>query len=157
MSASGRTERSSDPIGAPIADLVRNSSWNRCGGTSAVVCDKGVVGGYDRGVVVGKSVEVVELDDKGATRESHERMLATSQATGRKGMCLAAQTAVLSPLERLSEQCVQKWWVTALSLLDRARRYRPLNLLTHLREAPRGYGACPEETRPQCLISSATR
>ena len=41
-----------------------------------------------------------------------------------------------------------------LSLLDRARRYRPLNLLTRLREAPRGYGACPQETRS--LISSST-
>ena len=32
--------------------------------------DKGVVGGYGRGVVVGKSVELVELDDKGAKGES---------------------------------------------------------------------------------------
>ena len=31
-----------------------------------------VIGRYDRGVVVGKSVELVELDDKGATRESLE-------------------------------------------------------------------------------------
>jgi len=32
----------------------------------AVLCDKGVVGGYGRGVVVGKSLELVELDDEGA-------------------------------------------------------------------------------------------
>ncbi len=29
--------------------------------TSAILCDKGVVGGYRRGVVVGKSLELVEL------------------------------------------------------------------------------------------------
>ena len=34
--------------------------------TSAVLCDKGGVGGYRRGVVVGKSLELVELDDEGA-------------------------------------------------------------------------------------------
>jgi len=37
--------------------------------TSAVLCDKGVVGGHGREVVVGKSLA---LDDKGAARVSLE-------------------------------------------------------------------------------------
>lgn len=59
-------------------------------------------------------------------------MLATSQTTGRKGggssleLRLMAHTAGLSPLERLIE---------------------PLNLLTRLLEAPRGYGE-PREGVP---------
>ena len=46
--------------------------------TSAVLCDKGVVGVYGKGVVGGKGLE---LDDKGAARESLEDRGRTAKHT----------------------------------------------------------------------------
>ena len=54
---------------------------------------------------------------------------------------LAAQAAVLRPLERLSEA----WQTLLVELLSGADEDKPLNLLTNLREVLGGFGSSLQE------------